>query len=402
MIVLNGHEYVIQDPDDAALACTSYVNKYLSDHNVTDSEGNTLYIEPNITNPLFMMMMGMGYLTATLQKMIYSAASGISISESADRQLLNLAKLAKMKRKAATKTTILATIYSNAPGPDAAICHITRDLTATVTVGNDSVVFSPAYEETIGVGANATMVLVAHSMGSYSIPANTIVKFDTPVLGFRTMITEDSVPGQEQETIPALRTRMNKLATARTQVDSAADAIQQLDGVTMCNVYFNYSTTDTLLVNNTRILPRQALVIVQGYNDNIAKTFYDNMLCLTAGQGNARAIRQDYVTHAQQLIPMYFIPPTNLPIYVRIYVSTTLSTEQQQRLKDAISMLARTQKIGQLVTAGQMIRACATYAGDIEVNDIEVSKEETQGYTYQVQPLPDELVIFNTQNMRVM
>lgn len=402
MIVLNGHEYTIQDPDEAAMACVEYCNKYFADKNIRDSDGELLYIDPNVTNPLFMIMMGMGYLTATLQKMMYSAASGISISESADRQLLNLAKLAKMRRKDATKTTILATIYAATPGPDAAVCQITKDLTATVTVGSDTVVFSPAYEETIGVGGNATMVLVAQSMGSYNIPANTIVKFDTPVQGFRTMITEDSVPGQERETVPALRTRMNELAVARTQIDSAADAIQQLDGVTMCNVYFNYSTTDELTVSNTKVPPRQALIIVQGYNDNIAKAFYDNMLCTTAGRGNPRAIRQDYVTHAQQIIPTYFIPPTNIDIFVRIYVSTTLSTEQQQRLKDAISMLARTQKIGQPTTAGQMIRACATYAPDISVNDIEISKTDGVGYTYMITPMPDELIIFNTQNMRVM
>lgn len=94
MIVLNGHEYTIQDPDEAALACTDYCNNYFREKDIRDSDGNILSIEPNITNPLFMLMMGTGYLTATLQKMIYSAAAGISISESADRQLLNLAKLA--------------------------------------------------------------------------------------------------------------------------------------------------------------------------------------------------------------------------------------------------------------------------------------------------------------------
>lgn len=402
MIVLNGHEYTIQDPDEAALACTEYCNNYFREKDIRDSDGNILSIEPNITNPLFMLMMGTGYLTATLQKMIYSAAAGISISESADRQLLNLAKLAKMPRKAATKTTIVATIYGLAPGPDATVCHITKDLTATVNVGNTPVVFSPAYETDVGIGANVTMVLIAHTYGSYSIPANTITKFDAPVPGFRTMITEDSVPGQDEETIPALRTRMNELSVARTQIDSAAEAIQRLDGVTMCNVYFNYSTTDELTVSNIRVPPRQALIIVQGYNDNIANAFYNNMLCLTAGAGSQRAIRQDYTTHSQQIIPVYFIPPSNLEIYVRIYVSITLSTEQQQSLKDAISTLARTQKIGQSITAGMLIRACAEYAPSIAVNDIEISKEEASGYTYIVTPLPDELIIFNTQNMRVM
>lgn len=401
-LVINGNEYVIKTPDECAIEVVEYLNKYLSDNNIQDENGDLLQIEINNTNPLYIILYGLGYLTSVLQKLIHSAASGVSISESADRQLLNLAQLAKIKRKEPTRTTILATIYADSPGPDAQQCVITKELSATLMVAGQRVVFHPAYDVTIPIGGASTMVLVSELAAPYTLAANTITQFDTVVPGFRTMQTESSVPGQSEETIGELRTRIQSLSTARTQIDSAAEDISALDGVTMANVYFNYSSTDAQTISGISVPPRQALIIVQGYNDNIATAFYNNMLCMTAGKGNARAIQQDYVTLAGQKIETFFIPPTNVDVYMRIYVGTKLTQENIQAIKDAIITRSRVQRIGQSVSAGDILRLCGELVPSIMIQDVELSRGETSGYSYHVQPAADELLIFNANNMKVM
>lgn len=395
MITINGHEYTIQDPDDAALECLGYLNKYFVDNGIKDSDGSTLYIEPNITNPLFMLIMGVGYLTGTLQKMMYSAASGISISESSDGQLLNLARIARIRRRAATKTTMLLTFQTD---PGAGVT-ITKDNIVTVAVGGTPVKFAPTRDVTIPSGAALNVMYVADVYGAHSIPAGQVTKLDSPVVGLASVSNAASIPGQNEETIPELRERMNALSNARTQIDMAADAITQLDGVTMCNVYFNYSVTDTLMVSGIAIPPRMALVIVQGYSDLIADTFYSNMMCLTAGQGDPRVVTQEYTTNAQQVIPMYFIPPTMKQVDIRIYVSGTLSTSQQELVKDAIISVTATQRIAAPLSAGQLIRACATNAPGIAVNDIEISAAGDSSWSYMITPSPDEIIVLSKDNM---
>ena len=395
MITINGYEYTIQDPDDAALSCLNYLNTYFSDNNVKDSDGNTLYIEPNISNPLFMLIMGVGYLTGTLQKMIYSAASGISISESADRQLLNLARIARLRRRAATKTTVMLTMQAEGSTE----VRITKDSVVTQNIGQDTVIFAPTQDMVIPAGGSINIVYVANIYGSFSIPAGQINKLDTPIPGLYSVTNAASVPGQAQETIPELRARMNALSNARTQIDNAADAITQLDGVTMCNVYFNYSTVDGIMISGITVPPRMALVIVQGYSDHIAEAFYSNMMCLTAGQGDSRAVVQNYTTNAQQVIPMYFIPPRNKAIDIRIYVSGTLSTAQQDLLKDAVMALAANMRIAAPITAGQVIRVCAERAQGVAVNDVEISVSGDDSWSYMITPQPDEIISLNRNNV---
>ena len=395
MIIINGYEYTIQDPDDAALSCLNYLNTYFSDNNVKDSDGNTLYIEPNISNPLFMLIMGVGYLTGTLQKMIYSAASGISISESADRQLLNLARIARLRRRASTKTTVMLTMQAE----ESTEVRITKGSVVTQNIGQDTVIFAPTQDMIIPAGGSINIVYVANIYGSFSIPAGQINKLDTPIPGLYSVTNAASVPGQAQETIPELRARMNALSNARTQIDNAADAITQLDGVTMCNVYFNYSTVDGIMISGVTVPPRMALVIVQGYSDHIAEAFYSNMMCLTAGKGDSRAVVQNYTTNAQQVIPMYFIPPRNKAIDIRIYVSGTLSTAQQDIVQDAVMALAANMRIAAPITAGQVIRVCAERAQGVAVNDVEISVSGDDSWSYMITPQPDEIISLNRNNV---
>ena len=373
MIELDGMEYMLQTPGENVLDLVNYINNYCADNQVKDSNGDTMRVEINLANPLYMLLFGYSFLTSRLQRLIFSAGCAINISESSESQLLNLAQIAKIFRKGATRTTVLVTIFAEDETP----CTITPQLSATV----NGVVFHPAYSLTVPAGENKSIMLIADSYASVSFPEGTITAFDTTVPGLRTITSEAAVPGQPEESIPELRARLLRRGTKATQIDNAAAAIEGLEGVTLCNIYFNYSITDTQMISGIQVPPRQALIIVQGYNDNIAKTFYSHMLCLTAGGSSTRAITQTYVTNAQQQIPVYILPPESLPVYIKVYVPDTLSIEQTAKLKDAVVGMSRIQKIGQAISGGEIIRIISNEIPDINILDIELSKELSTVYT---------------------
>ena len=160
----------------------------------------------------------------------------MSVAESSERQLLNLSDLAGIKRTKATHTTIAGVVYANLEETGAVDCVITQEMEATITIAGIDVVFHPAFDVTVPIGESRNIVLVADQLGSFNISANTITSFDDPVPGLRMLSTGASTPGQEKESIASLRERLQRRTVDSTQIEKAAAAIQNLEGVAMCSI----------------------------------------------------------------------------------------------------------------------------------------------------------------------
>ena len=267
MVLLDGIEYNVKTPDENLDDVITYVNDYCAAKNITNSLGELIEIEPNEANPLYQMFRGFAYLTTVMQKLIYSAGCGMSIAEASERQLLNLADIAGIKRTQATRTVISGVAFAQLTSVTLDPCEITQDMTATLTIAGTDVVFHPAFDVTIPAGESRSIVLIAEQYGSYAIAANTITQFDDPISNLRMLSTAASIPGQDIETIAALRERMQRRVVEGTQVEKAETEIQNLEGVSMCSIYFNYSPSESSPVEYgdsvIDVPPRQALILVQ-------------------------------------------------------------------------------------------------------------------------------------------
>lgn len=406
MLVLDGIEYTVKTPEENAADLVAFVNEYCAARNIKNSKGETIYISANETNPLYMMFFSNAYLATVLQKLIYSAACAVSVPESSEKQLLNIADVAGVVRNAATKTVIIGTVYANEPDAEAVPCVITRELKCTVSSGTYQLTFHPAFDITVPIGEARQIVLICEDFGAYSISENTITRFDDAIAGFRKMTTLASIPGQDQEPISSLRARIQRRSVEGTQADRAAEAIQSLDGVSLCNIYFNESPTETQYVGNRAlpVPPRQALVLIQGYNDNIASTYFAHMICKTAGENyplSVGAYVQNYITHANQVLPVWVVPPEQIPVYIKIYVYETLTYIQVAGIKDAICSLASSLSIGQVITSKMVTDVVTRGYPDITIQGADISKNG-KDYSFSAKPAADAVFIFNLDNISVI
>lgn len=406
MIELDGIEYMIKTPEENASDLISFINDFCQANNIKNSLGEIIYIDRNEANPLYMLSFGISYLTTALQKLIYSAGSSLSVPDSSARQLLNISDCAHVKRNSATKTVIQGTVYSNLPDAGAVDCVITREDTATVITGTYSLRFHPAFDVTIPVGEARQIVFIAEDYGAFNISENTITAFDEPIAGFRMMTTKASTPGQAQESIASLRARIQRRAVEGTAADRASEAIRSLDGVGLCTVYFNDSPTTPQYIGtrHLEVPPRHALVLVQGYSDYIAKAFFSRMVCPVAGANyplEIGAYSQDYVTHANQHLTVWVVPPQQIPVYIKVYVYESLTQAQIDGIKDAVAGMSSNITIGQTISAKEVLDVVAATYPDITLQGAYVSVDGAS-YSYIAEPHNDEVFIFNLENIRVV
>ena len=406
MLILDGIEYDVKTPEENVDDLITFINDNCETKGIKNSLGETIFIDDNEANPLYQLCFGLSYLTTIMQKLVYSAGCSMSLAESSPRQLLNLSDIAGIKRTTPTHTVIRGVVYANVPDAGAVDCVITQDMTATIMVSGTEITFHPAYDITIEPGGSSPIMLIAEEYGAYSIAANTITEFDDPVDGFKNMITYVSTPGQEAESIANLRARLQRRSVEGTQIDRAAMAIQNLEGVSLCNIYFNYSPSETETVpygdTGITVAPRTALVLVQGWNNDIAKVFYRYLFCATSGADVSSAQSSSFITKAHQELTISVIPPFTRNIYIRAYIKNSLSYEQVDGIKDIICSLAGKLSIGQSLSSAEVINVIEENYSNLTVQGADLSLERDGTYSYVQTPAPTDILIFNTENISIV
>lgn len=410
MLLLDGIEYEVKTPDENLDDVVTYINDYCQANNITNSLGEVIYIDANEANPFYQMLRGLSYLTTIMQKLQYSAGCSVSVAESSERQLLNLSDIAGIKRTKATHTTIAGVVYANLEEAGAVDCVITQEMEATITIAGVDVVFHPAFDVTVPIGESRNIVLVADQLGSFNISANTITSFDDPVPGLRMLSTGASTPGQERESIASLRERLQRRTVDSTQIEKAATAIQNLEGVAMCSIYFNYSPREDETVPygdiNITVPPREALVFVQGWSTDptaIARTFYRYLLCKTAGDDVDGVQYQDYITRANQPLRVYILPPKQQPVWIKIYIKNVLSYEQVDGIKDVICSMAGNLTIGQSISSVDVVKYVGSVYTNLTIQGAAISlTDDDNGYSYVQTPNATAIFYLSVDNITVV
>lgn len=391
MIELDGKEYSVASAKENASSIVDYVNNYCQAHDIRNSKNEVIYIDATPANPLYMIIIGLGYLVSIIQNIVYSLGCAFSIPNASEKQLLNLADIAGIKRGKATKTTIDVLIYASLTSS----CSVYT--TDTVTIDNH--VYQPAFDLEVQAGGVGHVVLVCNDEGSYYVSAESISDFDSPIQNLRRLVQYASITGNDEESIASLRERIQRRITSGTQLDRAADAIRALEGVTLCNIFFNYSSVSPQTIDDITVQPRSALVLVQGYNSRIAEAFFQNCLCATTDAGTERTVKQVYTTHANQDFECYIVSPKQSVCSVVVYLGQVVTEAIQQEMKDEIM------KLSKILTAGQAVTS-AMILGQLEEYKLYTLLGATVGrsgasQSYQLVPNADELFVFTSESITI-
>lgn len=330
-MILDGIEYTVNTATDNALNLLNYINQYCVDHNILDSDGNVLQFVVNITSPVWLIILGLGYMFNVFQRLVYACGLSFNISSCPDSQILNLMEIAGTEYLTGTETIINCTVLATSDGP----CVITKDMVVTYNYNGSPVIFKPAYDVTILASGSGKIALQSESVGPMYIPAGAITAFDTPPANFASMTSLNSLPGSNPETTTEARARLQKGIETVSGIDACITALRALTGVQTANLFFNTSLTTNLTIADIVIPPRSCGMIVQGFSEELANTYFDYLDVPCVGG----TLSQIHTTLSGQDISISYSSPEQVRLYVKVKVRIPSTLLVPDGYQDAIIAL---------------------------------------------------------------
>jgi hypothetical protein len=376
MIELDGRSYIVNTPTENAFALLEYVNQFMVDNNVKNSKGAIVQFKISLASPIWLLIIGIGYIATICQKIMYAVAQAFNIADCSEQQVLSLSKIARLPRKLGSYTTVACTATASASGP----CHITTDMIAKATYEGVEYTFNPIYKLDIAAGTSEEVILICTVTGPvyFEIGAITALKTaeEEAVPNLDTFVSGAPQPGSGLESISSLRTRI-MTNEAISPLAGATQGLNALDGVTKAVVLYNSNYDSDMILGGKTVPPKKAVVFVQGYSDKIAKEYYTHMTAQTYSDGTAH--QQSYVMENGQNFLMNYFAPIAVNLYVKVKISTLITLERQAEIKQAVIKLSNSRNIGDNYTTSYMIDMLNTNLYFPEVTDIKIS---TDGVTW--------------------
>jgi hypothetical protein len=371
-ISLDGIDYRQDTPMEIALRTSQTINNYCANNQIRNSRGEIVRVDVDDTSIPWLLLFAHGYEVAVLQEAIIAVGSNFNFGEASDAQILTLAEVGKTRKRNASPTTFLATVSASST------VHIIKENIITYKLGYTTIVFRPANEVTIPAGTTRSFIFIADILGPYNIEADSIEGFDEDIYGIDMFYQNKSMPGHKDETVGELRQRLQFTAPGYSEQDRAQAAIEDLPGITFCSIFFNFSNQDDMIINGITVSPRCAIMYIQGYSDDIAKTYYQNMnaqTTLVTGQAAQNMMQQDYVSRSGQTISVYFMTPSFISPLVKVYIDKTVLDEFNAPIQDAVMELNGTFGIGRQMSVREVISKLSTLILQFNVLGAELSTD---------------------------
>lgn len=372
MIELDGRSYTVNTPTENAFALLDFINQFMVDNDVKDKNGNVVQFKISLASPIWLIIIGIGYMATVCQKIMYAVAQAFNLADCSDQQLLSLAKIARLSRKEGSYTTVVCTATAMSGGP----CSITTDLTAQAEYEGVTYEFHPVYAVDIAAGTSAEVILICTVTGPVYLESGAITEFTTEVTNLDTFTSSASQPGSGLESISSLRTRL-MTNEAVSPMMGAMQAINALDGISKAVVLYNPNYDSSMILGGKTVPPKRAIIFIQGYSDNIAREYYKYMSMQTYDDGTAQS--QDFAMENGQDFTMYYYTPVAVDLYVRVSVNQALTLEREGEIKQAIANLSNTRQIGENYTSAFIIDELNTVMNFPEIRGVEIS---TDGSTW--------------------
>lgn len=368
MIELDGRSYVVNTPTENAFALLDFVNQFMIDNNVKNSKGEIVQFKISLASPIWLLIIGIGYLATVCQKIMYAVAQAFNIADCSDQQLLSLAKIARMSRKEGSYTTIVCTATAATGGT----CHITTDLEAKAVYEGVEYTFNPIYNEDIPAGTSAEVILICTVTGPVYLAAGDITGFTSDPDYLETFTSSASQPGSGLESIASLRTRL-MTNEAISPLMGAVQGLNALDGVSRAVVLYNPNYDSDMILGGKTVPPKRAVIFIQGYSDRIAKEYYRHMAAETYDDGTAH--QQAFTMENGQEFSVNYYAPVAVDLYIRIRVTEALTLERQAEIESAVVNLSNTRQIGVNYTSSFIIDTLNTNLNFPEITGIEISTD---------------------------
>lgn len=369
MIELDGRSYVVNTPTENAFALLEFVNQFMVDNDVKNKKGDVVQFKISLASPIWLLIIGIGYLASVCQKIMYSVAQAFNIADCSEQQVLSLAKIARLSRKEGSYTTVVCTATASGGS-----CEITTDLEAEVEYESVTYKFHPIYNVTIPDGDSAEVILICNVTGPVYFEAGAITGFTTEVENLDSFVSSAPQPGSGMESISSLRTRL-MTNEAISPMTGAIQGINALDGVTKATVLFNPNYDSSMVLGGKTVPPKKAVVFVQGYSENIAQEYYRHMAAQTYNDGTAQS--QSATLSNGQSFQLFYYSPVSVNLYVKVKVVSPLTAERELEIKHAVQNLSNSREIGENYTSAYLIDRLDTTLNFPEVTGIELSTDGT-------------------------
>ena len=230
-----------------------------------------------------------------------------------------------------TQTIVNCTVIATADGP----CEILKTDSITYPYEGTDIIFHPVYDVTILASGSGKVVMQSETVGPMYIPADAFTVFDTEPTNFSSMTSLNSLPGSKPETTLEARQRLQRGIETTSGLDACITALRALTGVQTANLFFNTSLTTDLVIASMTIPPRCCGMIVQGYSEELANTYFDYLDVPCVGG----SLSQDYETLAGQVLNITYDLPEQVPLYIKVKVRIPDTYIVPEGYQDAIKSL---------------------------------------------------------------
>lgn len=369
MIELDGRSYVVNTPTENAFALLEFVNQFMVDNDVKNKRGEVVQFKISLASPIWLLIIGIGYLATVCQKIMYAVAQAFNIADCSEQQVLSLAKIARLSRKEGSYTTAVCTATASGGS-----CEITTDLEAEVEYESVTYKFHPIYNVTIPDGDSAEVILICNVTGPVYFEAGAITGFTTEVENLDSFVSSAPQPGSGLESISSLRTRL-MTNEAISPLTGAEQGLNALDGVTRAVVLYNPNYDSSMVLAGKTVPPKRAVVFIQGYSDNIAREYYRHMTAQTYDDGTAR--QQGVTLENGQSFTLNYYAPVAVDLYIRVNVKAPVTQEREAEIKTAVQNLSNSREVGANYTQAYILDSLNTNLNFPEVTGVDISTDGT-------------------------
>lgn len=278
---IDGVEWQPKTAGEHADLLIQKINELLQANGIEDKNGNIIQLKKNYGNALYLLALGDGERFAENDAALSKAINSLNIELADDQQIQNLLPIAAMTRNPGSYSTLQLVATASDDGQ----CVIPAGTKAPYGDVN----FVVQNEVVISAGSTALIDTVCDTLGPVVVLSGEVTAFESEIANLESLENPtSSVPGVAPETTNALRQRLLKGDTIKYSLNGCKNALEELTGINHARVYFNYNTSeDLVLPGGVEVSPRTAYIVVFGSSDKIAETYAEYMNAPTQNDPNA-------------------------------------------------------------------------------------------------------------------
>ena len=288
---IDGEEWQPKTASEHADLLIQKINELLQANGIEDKDGNIIQLKKNYGNALYLLALGDGQRFAENDEALSKAINSFNIELADDQQIQNLLPIAAMTRNPGSYSTLQLVATASDDGQ----CIIPAGTKAPYGDVN----FVTQIEVVISAGSTAIVDTVCDTLGPVVVLSGEITAFESEIANLESVTNPtSSVPGVAPETTNQLRKRLLAGDTIKYSLNGCKNALEELTGITHARVYFNYNTSeDLILPGGVEVAPRTAYIVVLGSSDKIAETYAEYMNAPTQNDANAEGSYSQVTIH---------------------------------------------------------------------------------------------------------